>query len=247
MCKRERQAIRILSYNVHSCAGTDRKIDPGRIAAIIADARPDIVALQEIDVRRRRTGGVDQAAIIASLLRMEAHFNPALTIAEEQYGDAIITALPARTVKAGPLPSLGEPRGALCVEVMFANRNLLVVNTHLGLRRRDRIQQMSALLGPAWLGRDGGNPASAILCGDFNAVPSSAAYRLATRLLQDAQLACHQTARATFPSRFPLMRLDHIFVSADLAVAASSVIGNRTTRLASDHLPLVADIDLGHS
>ncbi|WP_431323300.1 endonuclease/exonuclease/phosphatase family protein [Rhizobium sp. YTU87027] len=243
----EQKAIRILSYNVHSCVGTDRRIDPSRIAAVIADARPDIVALQEIDVGRRRTGGVDQGAIIASLLKMDAHFNPALTIAEEQYGDAIITALPARPVKAGPLPSLGEARGALSVEVMVANRNLLVVNTHLGLRRRDRAQQMSALLGPAWLGRDGYNPASAILCGDFNAVPSSATYRLAARLLQDAQLACNQTARATFPSRFPLMRLDHIFVSLDLAVTTSRVIRNRATSLASDHLPLVADIEFDDS
>ncbi|WP_028747193.1 endonuclease/exonuclease/phosphatase family protein [Rhizobium mesoamericanum] len=244
---REQRVIRILTYNVHSCVGTDRKIDPARIAAVIADAGPDIVALQEIDVRRRRTGGVDQAAIIASLLKMEAHFHPALAIAEEQYGDAIITALPAHPIKAGPLPSLGEARGALSVEVMFANRNLLVVNTHLGLRRRDRAQQMSTLLSPAWLRRDGSNPTSAILCGDFNAVPSSAAYHLANRLLQDAQLACNQTARPTFPSRFPLMRIDHIFVSADLRVVASKVVRNRITSLASDHLPLIADIDVSNT
>ena len=76
------RSIRILTYNVHSCIGTDRKIDPARIAAVIAGAQADIVALQEIDVRRHRTGGVDQARMIASLLKMEAHFNPALKIAD---------------------------------------------------------------------------------------------------------------------------------------------------------------------
>ncbi|MDL2410765.1 endonuclease/exonuclease/phosphatase family protein [Rhizobium calliandrae] len=241
----KQRVIRILSYNVHSCIGTDWKIDPSRIAAVIADARPDIVALQEIDVRRRRTGSVDQAAIIASLLKMEAHFNPTLTVAEEQYGDAIITALPARAVKAGPLPSLGEARGALSLEATFANRKILVVNTHLGLRGRDRVQQMSALLSPSWLNCGGDNPALMILCGDFNAIPASGAYRLAARQLKDAQLVCNRAARPTFPSYYPLMRLDHIFVSADLRVVNTAVIRNRLTSVASDHLPIVADIDVG--
>ncbi|MFS8056900.1 endonuclease/exonuclease/phosphatase family protein [Rhizobium sp. BR 317] len=239
------RSIRILTYNVHSCIGTDRKIDPARIAAVIAEAQADIVALQEIDVRRHRTGGVDQASMIASLLKMEAHFNPALTVADEQYGDALITALPTKAIKAGPLPSLGEPRGALSVEVMIGDRQLHLVNTHLGLRGRDRVQQMSALLGPAWLPAGGKDLASTILCGDFNAVPVSAAYRLATRVLKDVQLSGNQPARPTFPSRYPLMRLDHVFVSADLAVLGASVPRNRLTSLASDHLPLIAEIGLG--
>lgn len=54
------QSIKILTYNVHSCIGGDRKLDPGRIASVIAEAEADIVALQEVDVLRRRTGGVDQ-------------------------------------------------------------------------------------------------------------------------------------------------------------------------------------------
>ncbi len=105
------RSIRILTYNVHSCIGTDRKIDPGRVAAVIKEARVDIVALQEIDVRRHRTGGVDQAGMIASLLKMEAHFNPALTPADEQYGDALITDLPTKAIKAGPFAFIGRTAG----------------------------------------------------------------------------------------------------------------------------------------
>ncbi|MBB3452677.1 endonuclease/exonuclease/phosphatase family metal-dependent hydrolase [Rhizobium sp. BK313] len=239
------RSIRILTYNVHSCIGTDRKIDPGRVAAVIKEARVDIVALQEIDVRRHRTGGVDQAGMIASLLKMEAHFNPALTLADEQYGDALITDLPTKAIKAGPLPSSGEPRGALSIEVMVGDRQLHLVNTHLGLRGRDRIHQMTTLLGPAWLKGSGMDLQSTILCGDFNAVPASAAYRLAARTLKDVQLSGNQPVRPTFPSRYPLLRLDHIFVSADLAVLGTSVPRNRLTSVASDHLPLIAEIDLG--
>ncbi|WP_434730230.1 endonuclease/exonuclease/phosphatase family protein [Rhizobium binae] len=236
------RSIKLLTYNVHSCIGNDRKLDPGRIASVIAEAGADIVALQEVDVLRRRTGGIDQAHLIASLLNMQAHFHPALSIAEEQYGDAIITALPTSAVKAGPLPSIGEQRGALSVEVLVGDRKLLVVNTHLGLRGRERIRQMTTLLNSGWLRGTIEEPLPTILCGDFNAIPSSATYRLATRSLNDAQIGGKAAPRATFPSRYPLMRLDHIFVTDDLVVNRATVLQNRLTRVASDHLPLFAEI-----
>ncbi|MBB2717056.1 UNVERIFIED_ORG: endonuclease/exonuclease/phosphatase family metal-dependent hydrolase [Rhizobium etli] len=236
------KSIKLLTYNVHSCIGNDRKLDPGRIASVIAEAGADIIALQEVDVLRRRTGGVDQAHLIASLLKMQAHFHPALSVAEEQYGDAIITALPTAAVKAGPLPSIGEQRGALSVEVLVGDRKLLVVNTHLGLRGRDRIRQMTTLLNSGWLRGTKDEPLPCILCGDFNAIPSSATYRLATRSLKDALLGGKAAPRATFPSRYPLMRLDHIFVTDDLVVQRATVLQNRLTRVASDHLPLFAEI-----
>lgn len=236
------QTIRLLTYNIHSCIGTDRKIDPARIADVIAQAEPTIVALQEVDVGRRRTGSIDQAHMIASLLRMQVHFSPTLTVAEEQYGDAIITALPTGPVKTGALPSIGETRGALSVEVTAGGRKLRIINTHLGLRGRERVQQMATLLGPSWLGLNSGEHVPSVILGDFNAPPPSAAYRMAVRTLKDAQLAHGRSARPTFPSALPLMRLDHIFVTQDIIVERTEVLRNRLTRLASDHLPLLADI-----
>src|SRR6202453_702430 len=99
--------LRILTYNVHRCVGTDRRLDVGRVAEVIAAQSPDIVALQEVDVRRARTGGVDQAHRLAQRLGMAFHFNAALRVEEEQFGDAILTALPERLGKAGSLP--GHP------------------------------------------------------------------------------------------------------------------------------------------
>ncbi|MBP2448229.1 endonuclease/exonuclease/phosphatase family protein [Rhizobium leguminosarum] len=236
------KTIKLLTYNVHSCIGNERKLDPARIASVIAEAEADIIALQEVDVLRRRTGGIDQAHTIASLLEMQAHFHPALSIAEEQYGDAIITALPTGAVKAGPLPSIGEQRGALSVEILVGDRKLLVVNTHLGLRGGERRRQMSTLLSSGWLRGTADDPLPTILCGDFNAIPASATYRLATRTLKDAQRAGKARPRATFPSRYPLMRIDHVFVTDDLIVKHATVLENRLTRVASDHLPLLAEI-----
>src|SRR5690348_7364154 len=113
---------RALTYNVHRCLGLDGRLSPGRVAQVIAACHPDIVALQELDVRRVRSGGIDQAHTIAQELGMHMHFHPALGVAEELYGDAILTAQRARLVQAGPLPGLPrgwgfEPRGALWASI----------------------------------------------------------------------------------------------------------------------------------
>jgi endonuclease/exonuclease/phosphatase family metal-dependent hydrolase len=236
--------IRILTYNVHSCIGSDRKVDPARIAEVVAECRPDIIALQELDVRRARTGGIDQAHAIASHLDMVVHFHPALHVEEEQYGDAILTALPVRLVKAGPLPSLGEARGAIWVSVKVDGIELQVINTHLGLSRRERLNQVAALLGPTWLG-DPACTVPRILLGDFNAVPRSAAYRRLSDGMKDAQSETpSRRPRPTFPARLPLLRIDHIFLDGSIEMVDVRVHGSRLARTASDHLPLSADLQL---
>lgn len=236
--------LRILTYNVHSCIGSDRKSDPARIAEVIADCRPDIIALQELDVRRARTGGIDQAHAIAAHLSMAVHFHPALHVEEEKYGDAILTALPSRLVKAGPLTSLGEPRGAIWVAVEVEGVELQVINTHLGLSRRERLNQVATLLGPLWLG----NPSCRsprILVGDFNAVPRSSAYRMLAGRMKDAQSApASRRPGPTFPARLPLLRIDHIFVEDSIETLDVHVHRAGLARTASDHLPLIADIRL---
>ena len=236
------QILKVLSYNVHSCIGTDRQLNCGRIADVIAHIAPDIIGLQELDVGRQRTGGADQAHIVASLLSMEFHFHAALHVAEERYGDAILTALPMKSVKAGMLPSSGEQRGALWTEISVGGREIQVFNTHLGLRNRDRVTQMATLLGPSWIGSSSCTGKPCILLGDLNSVGRSAAYRLVTRCLKDVQLQHGRQTRPTFPSRYPFMRLDHIFVSAGIEVLDVEVISTPLARRASDHLPLVATI-----
>ncbi len=242
--------LRIMTYNVHSCVGTDGKLDPGRIARVIALHAPDVVALQELDVGRPRTGGEDQAERIAHQLAMEFHFHPALHLEEERYGDAILTPHPVRLVKAAALPGPGprsrcEPRGALWVSVQIDGLWINVINTHLGLRAGERLIQADALLSEEWLG----HPACrgpTILCGDFNAMPASKVCRRLRERLEDAQrqLAGH-IPRSTFPSRFPLARIDHLLVDTPIRVTDIRIPRSRLTRVASDHLPLIVDIEIG--
>ena len=240
---------RILTYNVHRCIGGDRRLDVGRVAGVIAALEPDIVALQELDVGRARTGGVDQAHEIARRLDMACHFNAALRVEEEQYGDAILTSYPERLVKAGPLPALDrglalEPRGALWIAVDVEGIELQVMNAHLGLVPREQRRQAAALAGAEWLGHPD-RAAPAILLGDFNATAGSIVYRtLAAKLFDARRRAERRDASATFPSAFPLLRIDHAFVTADVRVRAIHAPYEPATRIASDHLPLVMDFDL---
>ena len=71
---------RIVTYNVRRCLGTDGRLEPGRIAEVIASCDPHIVALQELDVGRARTGGVDQAEAVAAALGMQMHRHPSLRV-----------------------------------------------------------------------------------------------------------------------------------------------------------------------
>lgn len=235
--------LRVLSYNVHGCVGGDRRLDPGRVAAVIAEARPDIVALQELDVGRPRSGGIDQAHHIAAALEMVSVFHPAMHVAEEKYGDALLTALPMRTVRTGGLPSVGEPRGAIWCEIDVGGRPLFVFNTHLGIRRRERREQVAALLGEDWLGHPACAGRDLVVMGDFNSIPSSPAFaRLASRL-ELARRADGRLAGQTFPARLPLLRLDHIFLSGRLRCLDVEVLRTPLSRIASDHLPLLARLE----
>jgi endonuclease/exonuclease/phosphatase family metal-dependent hydrolase len=211
---------------------------------VIASCDPHIVALQELDVGRARTGRVDQAEAVATALAMEMHFHPALRVFDELYGDAILTTRPSRLVKAGPLPSPlhqdAEPRGALWVSTQLGGRQFEIVNTHLGLRGMERLNQVETLLGPHWIGA--ALPASPLmLVGDFNAVPSSRAYRRIVQRLRDAQTLSAGRPRPTFPSRLPLLRLDHVFVSPHIEVVRVETIRTALSRNASDHLPLLVE------
>jgi len=242
---------RVMTYNVHGCVGVDGKLDVGRIAAVIGQARPDIVALQELDVGRARSGRIDQAHAIATRLGMSFHFNAALSVEEERYGDAILTALPQRLVRSGPLPTPHrlrrlEPRGALWVQIETASGPLQIINTHLGLVPQEQRTQVAALLGDDWLGdtrcRD-----PMVLLGDFNATRRYAAYRALTERLCDVQRAPDGGRRPgrvvrTFPSRLPVLRIDHVFVSASIEATGVFAPETALARVASDHLPLVVDL-----
>jgi endonuclease/exonuclease/phosphatase family metal-dependent hydrolase len=238
--------VRLVTYNVHGCVGTDGRLSTSRIAETIAALAPDIVALQELDVARARSRREDQPAMIAERLGMEAHFSPSVVVGDERYGNAILSRLPLRLQKAGTLPTPAgrEPRGAIWGTVSLGGVELQIINTHFGLDRRERLTQALALLGERWIGHpDFSGPS--VVCGDLNALPLGRACRLLAASLRDASRKTRlPVGQGTFPSRWPVLRIDHIFVGGPVRVEETRVLSTPLARVASDHLPLLAALVL---
>jgi endonuclease/exonuclease/phosphatase family metal-dependent hydrolase len=234
--------VRILTYNVHSCRGLDGRLMPERIAEVIASTGAEVVCLQELDVRRERTGRIHQAEVIAQALAMKYHFFPAISVETEEYGDAILSRHEIKVVKTGALPRPRltlEPRGALWVEIFDGATTWQVINTHLGLGRNERRVQASELAG--WI-KDAMERRPMIFCGDLNSRSGSRVHRMLGPGLQEAQFATRGAQRRTFSTSFRWVCLDYIYASSDVKFMESQVIDTPLAQIASDHFPLMADV-----
>jgi endonuclease/exonuclease/phosphatase family metal-dependent hydrolase len=228
--------LRLMTYNIRHGRGVDGKVDLGRVAAVIEAEAPDVVTLQEVDHSRFRSGVMDQGEKLAARLGMEARFAPCMSHEEDgHYGIATMTRLPIVDHAQVILPRgsaerarFSEPRSALLTKLDWDGHPLDVINTHLSLRPDERRAQAQAL---ARLGRGH----DVIMAGDLNCTPVSSAYR---RLLE--RLRGVPVAAASWPSRFPFLRLDHVLYRGHLAASDGRVIKERLARRASDHLPVVA-------
>lgn len=241
--------LRVMTYNVHSCTGSDGRISTYRVADVIASFEPDIVAIQELDSGLARTNHEHQAAEIARHLNMDFHFHPSIEVQEGEYGNAILSRYPLRLVQAGPLPSPWwfrplERRGAIWAAVDLGGREVQIINTHFGHNLRERLLQAETLLGAGWAAHSS-CASPLVVCGDFNTLPISSVYRRIRKFLQDAQISIKgKKPMSTYPSRFPLARIDHIFTGAGVEVMDTKVPRSKLTCLASDHLPLIAEIEI---
>ncbi|MES2923118.1 MAG: endonuclease/exonuclease/phosphatase family protein [Verrucomicrobiota bacterium] len=244
--------IRIMTYNIHSCVGIDSKIRPERIARVINHFDPDIVAVQEVDCHRPRSGGHDQAQLIADHLRMTHVFKAMFEEQNERYGIAVFSKYPMEVVKTGFLTEAAkmgwpEARGAIWVKLkMEGDRFFHFVNTHFGLGKGERFLQLQKLAGDEWLGSIPANE-PVVLCGDFNTGPKSKIFRMLAGLRDAQQLVEGVKPRATFSSVNPLLRVDHVFVSSHFTVKAVEVPRTSTSVVASDHLPVCVELSIQES
>jgi len=241
--------LRVMSYNVHSCLGMDGRIAPERIARIVSRYQPDVIALQELDVGRERTDGVDQVRLIAQALDLGHMFHPTVHVEGEEYGDAVLTHLPVVSCRTGVLPTLDyrrelEPRGVLWLTVMVDECQVQILNTHLGLSSAEQRVQVDELMSDRWLANPGCSGPT-ILCGDLNATPRSETLRRFGMTMAESQSLLPDSVRNnTFSGRAPYWCIDHVLVRDIKRVMGVQVANTELTRLASDHLPLIVDLEL---
>ena len=243
------ERLRVATYNVHGCVGMDGQRSEARIAEVIASMSADIVGLQELDLGRARSAHADQAALIAKRLGWKYHFHPAMRSGDEQYGNAIVSRFPIALKCAAEMPGsppwyCREQRSAIWMQAETDLGLVHILNSHFGLGYRERTLQAKLLMGPAWLGSVPPDE-PAILLGDFNSVRKSRPYRLIHAHLRDVRTLV-RPARAfrTFPTHFPSLAVDHIFVNPALAPTNLSVHRTPLARVASDHFPLVCELTL---
>lgn len=228
--------IRILTWNLHGFVGRDGRRDVARTAAVLAELEPDVAVLQEVDARFVGGGEPHPLDRVAEALAASVVHGPTMGRSPRDFGNAVLSRLPVVGFHHHDLAVAGrEPRRALEVELRAPGHELRLVAVHLGLTLTERIAQIERLLRA--LG-DRPRRDQLVLAGDLNCWrPWSPALR---RLEQAVGPA---TRLATFPSRWPMLRLDRILTDRPERIRAAGVARTPAVRRTSDHLPLWLDLD----
>lgn len=230
--RKDGASLRVMTWNVHSCIGTDRRLDPERVRRCIAAIDPDIAALQEVDSRRDRRDGFELLGECLGEHRAEVR---TIRSPDGDYGHMLLSRGPMTGwVHHDVSFRRREPRALIEALVEVEGGTVGVLAAHLGLSRRERRHQAERLAALA-----AADDVPTVIAGDFNEPTGRGA---ASRRLGEHFLSAGRAA--TFPSWWPLIPLDRIWFEPSLELVASGVYGDADR--ASDHLPLWADFKLKH-
>ncbi len=244
--------VRLVSYNIHRAIGVDRRFRPERIARILTHHEPDLVLLQEVDEGAPRSREMDLARELAfGLGYPHVAVGHNVTLRKGRYGNATLSRHPILRERNIDLTVVGRKRRgcqhtAIQLHASGDHPPLEVFNLHLGLSARERELQIGLLLRSrefAGLARD----APIVIAGDFNDWRSLLQRLLTERLAFRSATGPHVSmARAarTYPSFFPSGALDRIYYRGPLRLLWARRCRLRLSRLASDHLPIVAEFSV---
>lgn len=226
--------VRVATYNVHRWSGvTGRQApDATRAGNVISELDADVVALQEV---LRPFDAEDPLTAIAEAQNLHVAFVVTRTHRRGELGNAILSRWPITSLFVLDLSfSRLERRSAMAAEFDLGKRSLTVVATHLALRDRIRQRQVRSILSHPQL------RGPVVLMGDLNVWRRSKA----TQALE-AELGAHHNHcwPASFPSARPILALDRIY-SRGVPVETLEVHCSAAARLASDHLPVIAVLEL---
>ena len=231
----EPRVLRLMTYNIHHAEGMDDRINVERVAKVIKDQEPDLVAVQEVDVKTRRARGVDQAAKIAELTEMHYVFGKFMNYSGGEYGQMVLSKFPIKSSKNHPLPPGPEPRTALEVRVDIPLANdrsaeLVFVGNHLYATEAQRLAQAGRL---AEILAEEMSPV--VLAGDFNSSPLQPPMALLGKRWIDPTLDSNEF---TWPSDRPKIEIDYVLYAPQQAFRfiSSEVIAEKR---ASDHRPVL--------
>lgn len=228
----EARELRVLCWNLHHGVGEDNKLDLERIAALIREQKPDLVALQEIDNKCRRSQGVDQAAELARLTGLHGVFGKAMDHDGGEYGQAILSKHPIGDTQVHQLPGDGEPRIAFEAEVKIDGKALRMITVHLDHQQDARRLKQAETLAKALENHH----EPMILAGDFNDIPDSAPLKA---FAAPWTAVPKQAPAFTCPAPAPKVEIDHILLRGLEPKEPAIVLPEA---IASDHRPVFARV-----
>jgi len=225
--------LRVVSYNVHACIGADGRFSPPRIARVLESLEADFIGIQELE--DRQFNGESVSDYLARKLGMHAHRGATLMRGDSHYGNLLLSRLPAQAIRLHDISVPGrEPRGIVDAEFHLVGRRVRVLVTHFGLKAKERRKQVDDLVEVF----ESRRADVTILAGDVNEWrPMTYARRTLDRAFGRGP------GLATWPARRPLLALDLIGVSPAACRVAQRVVATETTRQASDHLPLLCEVE----
>lgn len=235
--------LTVATYNIHGGIGNDGRFDLGRTAAVLQEVNADAVALQEVGDVRGKGPAINYATVLGDLLGCAIIYQPTILRGDRAYGNAIATRLPVDGSRSYDLSvRRREPRGCVRADVRLGPHPMHVFAVHLGLSRSEQKAQAGMLLG-ADIVRDAAVAWPLVVMGDFNFWFPGPLARMVRRSLKDVAIVGGKRERS-YPSRFPYLRLDRIYIDDAWEVVSVGVHRSKLARIASDHLPLVARLRL---
>ena len=235
------RTVRVCTYNIHRGRGLDGRTRLERIAGVLAGIDADIIALQEVIGASPLKAG--QAAELGAALGMGWVMAPTRHLRTALFGNVVLTRFPVRHhVQYDLTWKTCEHRGVQRVDVALEDDTLHFYNVHLGTSLMERRHQAARL---ATLVHDRRVTGPKIILGDFNEWARGIAKDVLAERLQSIDLSKHLSRRRTYPGFFPILHLDHIYYEGEVEVLKVTLPKDRMAKMASDHLPLVADLKIG--
>ena len=222
----------VMSFNVRHCVGSDKKLDVPRTAAVIAAAKPRFAALQELDVRAKRSERLDEPAELARLTGLKATFGKTIDFQGGEYGVMLLSAEDPISVTKVPLPGK-EPRLLLLAEF----DDCVVGSTHLSVAKaKERMDSVGLIRDAVARFKK-----PVFVCGDWNSTPDSLVLKELGNFLTVLTPTDQNTYHGTAPNLLsdPKHCIDYIAVDTAHAgrfrVLERGVVPDTVT---SDHKPV---------
>ena len=238
--KKEDTTLRILTFNILHGATTKGDFDLDKIASVIHETDPDLVALQEVDFKTRRAKNYDLATELGWRTKMAPLFGIAMPFDGGAYGEGILSKLPIIASENIALPHSpgNEPRAALSVLIELASGyTIRFIGTHLEhqVNNSDRIDQVKKINEVFSADKYPG-----ILAGDLNDTPNSKAISILKEYWTDSS---EETSFLTYPSDVPNRKIDYILFSP---TEKWEIIESRPVcdSIASDHCAVLSVLKL---